>query len=208
MQLASREWRAIGLCFLGTVLLASTLVPRDWSRTHVGWLQIKLSIVLMLVLPMLVLFEFGLRRAKRARGVPNRSVIEMLTGLQAGMCIGVGNASLASGLQSTSKSWCEQRRAQQGAAAAARQRRRGVRCSCSARVRAVPASDFHSANTTRHCQARWLLLTIPSPRSPPAGWTTSRASTWALTRGHRPPSRPGSGCTSPALVPSSSSARR
>ena len=67
MQLASREWRAIGLCFLGTVLLAGTLVPRDWSRTHVGWLQIKLSIVLMLVLPMLVLFEFGLRRAKRAR---------------------------------------------------------------------------------------------------------------------------------------------
>lgn len=106
-QLASREWRAIGMCFLGTVLLASTLVPRDWSRTHVGWLQVKLAIVLMLVLPLLVLVECGLRRMKRARGVPNRSAIELLTGLQAGMCIGVGNASLASGLQSTSKSWLE-----------------------------------------------------------------------------------------------------
>ena len=64
-QLASREWRAIGMCFLGTVLLASTLVPRDWSRTHVGWLQVKLACVLMLVLPLLVLSECGLRRLKR-----------------------------------------------------------------------------------------------------------------------------------------------
>ena len=72
-QLASREWRAIGMCFLGTVLLASTLVPRDWSRTHVGWLQVKLAIVLMLVLPLLVLVECGLRRMKRyATGPPSR----------------------------------------------------------------------------------------------------------------------------------------
>ena len=106
-QLAWREWRAIFICFLGTVLLALTLVPRDWDRTHIGWLQIKLSIVLVGVLPVLLGCEIVLRRAKRARGVPSRSAIELLTGIQAGVCIGVGNASLASGLQSTSKSWLD-----------------------------------------------------------------------------------------------------
>ena len=110
-QLATREWRAIGLCFSGTVMLAVTLVPRDWSRTHVGWLQVKLFVVLLLVLPLICAAEMGIRRAKRNRGVPNRgpnrSAIELLVGLQAGLCIGVGNASLASGLQSTSRSWID-----------------------------------------------------------------------------------------------------
>ena len=106
-QLAQREWRAIAMCFFGTVLLAVTLVPRDWAHTHIGSLQAKLAAVLSLVLPLLCALEVGLRRAKRKRGVPNRSAIELLTGLQAGLCIGVGNASLASGLQSTSRSWLE-----------------------------------------------------------------------------------------------------
>lgn len=106
-QLGRREWLAIAMCFVGTVLLAATLVPRDWERTRVGWLQAKMAVVLVLVLPLLVTFETGIRRAKRARGVPDRSMIELLTGLQAGVCIGVGNASLASGLQSTSKSWLD-----------------------------------------------------------------------------------------------------
>ena len=106
-QLGRREWAAIGMCFSGTVLLAATLVPRDWAHTNVGWLQVKMSIVLIIVLPLLVAFEMGIRRAKRCRGVPDRNVIELLTGMQAGCCIGVGNASLASGLQSTSKSWLD-----------------------------------------------------------------------------------------------------
>ena len=110
-QLARREWRAIGLCFCGTVLLAVTLVPRDWSQTHVGWLQVKLLVVLLLVLPLICFAEMGIRSAKRNRGVPNRGpnrqAIELLVGLQAGLCIGVGNASLASGLQSTSRSWID-----------------------------------------------------------------------------------------------------
>ena len=106
-QLHWREWRAIGLCFVGTVLLAVTLVPRDWAKTHIGMLQYKLSAVMSLVLPALCFLELSLRRVKRARGVPNRSLIELLTGIQAGLCIGVGNASLASGLQSTSRSWLE-----------------------------------------------------------------------------------------------------
>ena len=105
-RVARREWRAIGMCFTGTVLLALTLVPRDWSRTNIGHMQLKLSCVLILTLPLLVALECALRRAKR-RGVPNRSFIEMLTGVQAGLCIGVGNASLASGLQSTSRSWLD-----------------------------------------------------------------------------------------------------
>ena len=110
-QLARREWRAIGLCFSGTIMLAVTLVPRDWTRTRVGWLQVKLFVVLLMVLPLICACEMGIRRAKRARGVPNRgpnrSAIELLVGLQAGLCIGVGNASLASGLQSTSRSWID-----------------------------------------------------------------------------------------------------
>jgi multidrug transporter EmrE-like cation transporter len=106
-QLHRREWVSMGLCFTGTLLLALTLVPRDWGRTDIRWMQAKLALVLMLVLPLLLVFEWALRRAKRARGVPNRNVIELLTGLQAGVCIGIGNASLASGLQSTSKSWLD-----------------------------------------------------------------------------------------------------
>ena len=102
-----REWIAIGMCFFGSVLLAATLVPRDWTNTHVGWLQVKMTFVVLCVFPSLILFEVGIRRAKRNRGVPNRAIIELLTGMQAGVCIGVGNASLASGLQSTSRSWLD-----------------------------------------------------------------------------------------------------
>ena len=59
-QLGRREWAAIGMCFTGTVLLAATLVPRDWTQTHVGWLQMKMSFCLIIVLPLLV-------RDRRAR---------------------------------------------------------------------------------------------------------------------------------------------
>lgn len=58
----------------------------------------------MLALPLLAVLEIGARRAKRCI---NRSAIELLAGVQTGLCIGVGNATLASGLQSTSKSWLE-----------------------------------------------------------------------------------------------------
>jgi len=107
-QLGRREWFSIGLCFVGTLLLALTLVPRDWSRTDIRWMQAKLALTLILVLPLLLALEMALRSYKRARGgLPNRSAIELLTGLQAGLCIGVGNASIASGLQSTSRSWLD-----------------------------------------------------------------------------------------------------
>jgi drug/metabolite transporter (DMT)-like permease len=39
-QLGRREWASISMCFSGTVMLAATLVPRDWAQTHVGWLQV------------------------------------------------------------------------------------------------------------------------------------------------------------------------
>ncbi|KAL1507267.1 hypothetical protein AB1Y20_008116 [Prymnesium parvum] len=103
-QLGRREWLSILLCFLGTLLLACTLVPRDWSRTDIRWMQAKLGAVLLLALPLLAVLEMAARRAKRS---PNRSAIELLAGVQTGLCIGVGNATLASGLQSTSKSWLE-----------------------------------------------------------------------------------------------------
>jgi len=103
-QLGRREWLSIGLCFMGTLLLAVTLVPRDWQRTDIRWMQAKLGAVLLVSLPLLALLEMAARRAKRST---NRSAIELLAGVQTGLCIGVGNASLASGLQSTSKSWLE-----------------------------------------------------------------------------------------------------
>ena len=69
---------------MGTLLLALTLVPRDWSRTDIRWMQAKLALVLILALPLLLSLEMALRRTKRARGgLPNRSAIELLTGLQA-----------------------------------------------------------------------------------------------------------------------------
>ena len=45
----------------------------------------------------------GGRSAKRNSA--DSSSVELLAGLQAGMCIGVGNAAIATGLQSTSRSW-------------------------------------------------------------------------------------------------------
>ena len=69
---------------MGTLLLALTLVPRDWSRTDIRWMQAKLALTLILVLPLLLALEMALRSYKRARGgLPNRSAIELLTGLQA-----------------------------------------------------------------------------------------------------------------------------
>jgi len=104
-QLGQREWLSISLCFAGTLLLAVTLVPRDWNQTSIEWIQVKLGLVLLLAAPLLATLEIWARRAKR--GNADRSVIELLAGMQAGLCIGVGNASLATGLQSTSKSWID-----------------------------------------------------------------------------------------------------
>lgn len=104
-QLGLHEWFAICLCFGGTVLLAMTLVPRDWSHTDIRWIQVKLGLVMTFVLPLLVMLELGSRRAKTSN--VDRSVIELLAGVQAGLCIGAGNASLATGLQSLSRSWID-----------------------------------------------------------------------------------------------------
>ena len=42
-QLGRREWAAISCCFAGTVLLATTLVPRDWNQTDIRWIQVALD---------------------------------------------------------------------------------------------------------------------------------------------------------------------
>jgi len=102
-HLGRREWVSIALCFVGTVLLAVTLVPRDWRNTDIRWIQVKLSLAMLVALPSLVVLELGGRSAKRNSA--DSSSVELLAGLQAGMCIGVGNAAIATGLQSTSRSW-------------------------------------------------------------------------------------------------------
>ena len=55
--------------------------------------QMKLGAVLTLVLPLLATLEMAARRAKRST---NRSAIELFAGVQTGLCIGVGNATLVS----------------------------------------------------------------------------------------------------------------
>ena len=40
-HLGRREWVSIALCFVGTVLLAVTLVPRDWRNTDIRWIQVR-----------------------------------------------------------------------------------------------------------------------------------------------------------------------
>jgi len=127
-QLGAREWISIGLCFAGTVLLAVTLVPRDWTHTNLRWIQVKLGLAVCVALPLLAAAEIGGRLAKRGRvwtdergqysavgrfsghstPSPDRAAVELFAGLQAGMCIGVGNACIATGLQSTSPSWRRQ----------------------------------------------------------------------------------------------------
>ena len=61
-QLGRREWLSISLCFAGTLLLATTLVPRDWRTTDIRWIQVKLGMVLLLALPLLVLLEMASHR--------------------------------------------------------------------------------------------------------------------------------------------------
>ncbi|KAL3904780.1 MAG: hypothetical protein SGPRY_011162 [Prymnesium sp.] len=89
-------------------LAALTIVPISVAQpifcNGLVLLAAKLGAVLLLALPLLAVLEIGARRAKRCI---NRSAIELLAGVQTGLCIGVGNATLASGLQSTSKSWLE-----------------------------------------------------------------------------------------------------
>ena len=74
-NLRRREWISIFLCFAGTLMLAATLVPRDWQRTDIRWIQVKLGLVLMLTLPLLVALELAARRAKAFSLGP--SVIEL-----------------------------------------------------------------------------------------------------------------------------------
>jgi len=151
-DLAPLEWASIGLCFVGIVLLAVTLTPRDYSQTSVVEQQLKLFCALVLCISLVLAIEVYMRATLKAiekaaaveksgggavcaassatnitgttriitvcadSSVPSRATannrtrtIEILVGLQAGLCIGAGNASLASGLQSlTTSSWTDQ----------------------------------------------------------------------------------------------------
>lgn len=103
-QLGRLEWFSIVLCFVGSLLLAVTLVPRDWAQTDIRWIQVKLFVAIFAVLPLLGFLEVAARYLKR-RVDRRTTTIEVIAGMQAGLCIGVGNAALATGLQSTSRSW-------------------------------------------------------------------------------------------------------
>lgn len=150
-DLAPLEWASIGLCFVGIVMLAVTLTPRDYSQASVVEQQLKLFCALVLCISLVLAIEVYMRATLKAiekaasveggggavcatasaanisgttriitvcadSSAPSRATasnrtrtIEILVGLQAGLCIGAGNASLASGLQSlTTSSWTDQ----------------------------------------------------------------------------------------------------
>ena len=90
------EWLAIALCLAGTMRLASTLEPTDWSKIDIGCLQRKLVAALILSICLLFLLEMAAARAKEAN---HPRTVELVAGTQAGMLIGAGNAGLSSGLQ-------------------------------------------------------------------------------------------------------------
>jgi len=90
------EWLAILVCVVGTTLLGLTLVPSDYTDVDVGWLQTKVACVLVMVVLVLMLLELLASRAKQAQ---QTRIVELITGTQAGLCIGAGNSGLGSGLQ-------------------------------------------------------------------------------------------------------------
>ena len=106
-QLARIHWVGVVVCFCGTLLLAFTLQATDWSRVDLSaMLSRKLPIALVIVIVALPVLEFvqpsleGLTSAReKQRGA---AIVELCTGLQAGMCVGVGNAGIAGGLQALS----------------------------------------------------------------------------------------------------------
>ena len=165
-NLRRREWISIFLCFAGTLMLAATLVPRDWQRTDIRWIQVKLGLVLMLTLPLLVALELAARRAKAFSLGP--SVIELLAGLQAGLCIGVGNATLASGLQASAAA----RRARRAAPAAFAAHRSPLLSSTRRRAHRARGSRTSARRPTRR---RWhCTCCSPASSSSPAPASTLR----------------------------------
>ena len=90
------DWAAVALCIGGTSALALTLEAHSLASDGIAHLQVRLLGTLILVPAALFGLELLAANAKKSARGP---LVEGLTGTQAGLCIGVGNASLAAGLQ-------------------------------------------------------------------------------------------------------------
>ena len=106
-QLTRVHWVGVVVCFCGTLLLAFTLQATDWSRVDLSaMLSRKLPIALVIVIIALPVLEFvqpSLEgQASNRMKQQGAAIVELCTGLQAGMCVGVGNAGIAGGLQALS----------------------------------------------------------------------------------------------------------
>ena len=97
-RLGAVEWVGVAVCVGGVTGLALTLEETDWTQVDFSALQLRLGIALLLVPVVLVVLEAAAARAKKEP--TNVVAVEVLSGTQAGICIGAGNASLGSGLQS------------------------------------------------------------------------------------------------------------
>ena len=97
--LSRTEWLAVGICFLGTMMLSCTLEPTDWATVQLSWMLSKMVASMALMLVALPALELVSRKAKQAQAT---SLVELCTALQAGLCVGVGNAGIAGGLQALS----------------------------------------------------------------------------------------------------------
>lgn len=91
------EWFGVALCLAGVVAISLTLEAQDFGLLSIGWLQTKMGITMGCVAVAVVLLELVGRKAKVSP--PNVTVVELVAGCQAGLCIGAGNAGLGSGLQ-------------------------------------------------------------------------------------------------------------
>uniref|UniRef100_A0A7S4F6L0 Magnesium transporter n=1 Tax=Chrysotila carterae TaxID=13221 RepID=A0A7S4F6L0_CHRCT len=95
-RLGWHEWGAVLFCVVGTTLLALTLEPTDYVGMDLLWVQAKMGGVLLCAVLAILALELLGQRARESQSAP---LLELVTGMQAGICIGSGNAGLGCGLQ-------------------------------------------------------------------------------------------------------------
>ena len=59
------EWLAVGICFLGTLLLSFTLEPMDWATVGLSWMLHKMVAAMVFMLAALPALELLSRKAKQ-----------------------------------------------------------------------------------------------------------------------------------------------
>jgi multidrug transporter EmrE-like cation transporter len=98
-SIGTLEWVGIGCCMIGTTSLAATLVPASYAHVKLKALHRGLGRTVFLAALGVGALEAAANRAKRQGASERMAALELMTGTQAGLCVGVGNAVLDAGLQ-------------------------------------------------------------------------------------------------------------